>query len=118
MTFELAQTPLHTSAIPSLWDKILQLILSILEFEGACEGCGTLLLLKLVVMIMVLCRMILKPPFHRNIDVGGNPVCQSTFHCRLVLEPSLLHLSHHVWGLNQNGTPMPAHGTYCLLRTC
>ena len=55
--FELAQTTLHTSAIPSLWDEILQLILSILEFEGAHKGCGTLLLLKLVVMIVVLCGM-------------------------------------------------------------
>ena len=113
--FEMAQTPLHTPPIPSLWDEILQLILSILELEGTHEGCGTLLLLKLVVMIVVLRGMFLKPPFHRNIYVGGNPVCQSTFHYRLVLELSLLHLSHHVWRLNQNGTPLPAHGTYCLL---
>jgi len=113
--FEVAQTPLHTPAIPSLWDEVLQLILSILELEGTHEGCGTLLLLKLVVMIVVLHGMFLKPPFHRNVYVGGNPVCQSTFHCRLVLELSLLHLSHHVWRLNQNGTPLPAHGTYCLL---
>ncbi|XP_065893401.1 meiotic nuclear division protein 1 homolog [Dysidea avara] len=39
--FEVAQTPLHTLAIPSLWDEVLQLILSILELEGAHEGCGT-----------------------------------------------------------------------------
>ena len=100
--FEMAHTPLHTPAIPSLWDEVLQLILSILELEGTREGCGTLLLLKLVVMIMVLRGMFLK--LHRNVYVGGNPVCQSTFHYRLVLELSLLH-----------GTPLPAHGTYCLL---
>ena len=118
VTFEFAQTTLHTSAIPSLWDEILQLILSILEFEGAHKGCDTLLLLKLVVMIVVLCGMFLKSPFQNNVYVRGNPVCQSTYHCRLVLEPSLLYLSHHVWGLNQNGTPLPVHGTYCLLWTC
>ena len=56
--FELAQIPLHTLAIPSLWDKVLQLILSILELEGTLIGCGALLLLKLVVMIMVLRGMI------------------------------------------------------------
>ena len=84
--FEMAHTPLHTPAIPSLWDEVLQLILSILELEGTREGCGTLLLLKLVVMIIVLRGMFLKPPFHRNVYVGGNPVCQSTFHYRLVLE--------------------------------
>ena len=27
-------------------------------------------------------------------------MCQSTFHCRLVLGLSLLYLSHHMWGLN------------------
>ena len=113
--FEVAQTPLHTSAISTLWDEVLQLILSILEHEGTCEGCGTLLLLKLVVGIVVLGGMFLKPPFHRTVYVGGNLVCQLTFHCRLVLEHSLVHLSHHLWGLNQNGTPLPAHGTYCLL---
>ena len=52
--FELAQTPLHTTAIPSLWDEVLQLILVILELEGALKGYGTLLLLKLAVMIVVL----------------------------------------------------------------
>ena len=52
--FELAQTPFHTPAIPRLWDKVLQLILYILELEGTHEGCGTLLLLKLVVMIVVM----------------------------------------------------------------
>ena len=52
--FELAQTPLHTPAIPSLWDKVLQLNLSILELKVTCVGCGTLLLLKLVVMIVIL----------------------------------------------------------------
>ena len=109
--FELAQIPLHTTVIPSLWDEVLQLILSILELEGTLKGCGTLLLLKLVKIIVVLCGMFLKPPFHRNIYVRGNPVCQSTFHCRLVLELSLLHLLHHVWGLNQNRTPLRGHGT-------
>ena len=108
--FELAQTPLHTPAILSLWDKVLQLILSIFELEGTHEGCGTLLLLKLVVMIVVLCKMFLKPPFYSNINVKRNPVCRSTFYCRLVLELSLLHLSYHMWGLNQNGTPLPTHG--------
>ena len=49
---ELAQTPLHTPAILSLWDEVMQLILSILELEGTREGCATLLLLKLVVMIV------------------------------------------------------------------
>ena len=113
--FEVAQTPLHTPAIPSLWDKVLHLILSILKLEGTREGCGTLLLLKLVVMTVVLCGLFLKLPFHRNVYVRGYPVCQSTFHCTVVLELSLLHLSHHVWELNQNRTPLPAHGTYCLL---
>ena len=42
------------------------------------------------------CGMFLKPPFQRTIYVRGNLVCQLTFHCRLVLELSLLHLSHHV----------------------
>ena len=62
--FEVTQTPFHTPAISRLWDKVLQLILSILELEGTHEGCGTLLLLKLVGMIVVLCGMFLKPPFH------------------------------------------------------
>ena len=31
--FEVAQNPLHTPAIPSLWDEVLQLILSILKPE-------------------------------------------------------------------------------------
>ena len=110
--FEGAQTPLHTSAIPTLLDEVLQLILSILELEGTCEGCGTLLLLKLVVRIVVLRGMFLKPLFHRTVYVRGNLVCQLVFHCR---ELSLLHLSHHLWRLNQNGTPLPAHGIYCLL---
>ena len=47
--FEVAQTPLHTLAIPILWDEVLQLILFILEFEGTREGYGTLLLLKVVI---------------------------------------------------------------------
>ena len=51
--FEVAQTPLHTLAIPSLWDEVLQLILFILEFEGTCEGCDTLLLLKLVIRMQL-----------------------------------------------------------------
>ena len=59
--FEVAQTPLHTLAIPSLWDEVIKLILSILELEGKHEGCGTLLLLKLVVRIVILCGMFLKP---------------------------------------------------------
>ena len=50
-------------------DEILQLILSILEFEGAHKGCGILLLLKLVIMIVVLCGIFLKPPFQSNIYV-------------------------------------------------
>ena len=54
MMFEVAQTPPHTSTILTLWDEVLQLILSILELEGTHEGCGTLLLLKLVVGIVVL----------------------------------------------------------------
>ena len=37
--FEVAQTPLHTPAIPSLWDEVLHLILSILELKGTREGC-------------------------------------------------------------------------------
>ena len=73
---------LYTPAIPSLWDEILQLIFPILELEGIREGCGTLLLLKLVEMIVVLLGMFLKPSFYRNVYVGGN---QSTFNCRLVL---------------------------------
>ena len=97
---EVAQTPLHTLAIPSLWDEVLQLILFILELEGTHEGCCFLLLLKLVIRIVDLCGMFLKPPFHRTIYVRGNLVCQLTFHCRLVLELSLLHVSHHVWRLN------------------
>ena len=50
--FELAQTLLHTPAISCLWDEVLQLILCILEIE--VESCGTLLLLKMAVMIVVL----------------------------------------------------------------
>ena len=50
--FELGQTPFHTPVIPSLWDEVLQLILSFLELEGTCKSCVTLLLLKLVVMIV------------------------------------------------------------------
>ena len=65
--FELGQTPFHTPVIPSLWDEVLQLILFFLELEGAYKSCATLLLLKLVVMIVVLCGMFLKPPFHRNV---------------------------------------------------
>ena len=40
--FEVAQTPLHTLAIPSLWNEVLQLILFILELEGTREGCCSL----------------------------------------------------------------------------
>ena len=72
--FEVAQTPLHTLAIPSLWDEVLQLIFFILELEGTREGCGTLLLLKLVIRIVVLCGMFLNPPFHRTIYIRGNLV--------------------------------------------
>jgi len=43
--FEVAQIFLHTPAISGLWDEVLQLILSILELEGTCEGCNSLLLL-------------------------------------------------------------------------
>ena len=52
-------------------------------------------------MIVVLHGMLLNPPFYRNVYLGGNTVYQSTFHCRLVLELSFLHLSHYVWGLNR-----------------
>ena len=34
----MAQTLLHTPAIPSLWDEVLQLFLSILELKGTREG--------------------------------------------------------------------------------
>ena len=122
--FELGQSPLPTPAIPSLWDEFLQLILFTLELEG----CGTLLLWQHRLWYFAAAEVggndcgftwdVLKPPFHRNVYVRGNPVCQSTFHCRLVPELSLLHLSHHVWELNQNGTPLPTHRTYCLLWTC
>ena len=47
--FEVAQTLFHTPAIPSLWGEVLHPFLSVLELEGTCEGCGTCLLLKLVV---------------------------------------------------------------------
>ena len=57
---------------------------------------------------------VLKPPFYRNVYIRGNPVCQSTFHCRIVLYRASSPASN-VWGLNQNGIPLPAHGTYCLL---
>ena len=103
MIFEVAQTPLHISAIPTFWDEVLQLILSILELEGAREECGTLLLLKLVVRIVVLRGMFLKPPFHRTVYVRGNLVCQLAFHCR---ELSLLHLSHHLWSTANMTTTM------------
>ncbi len=100
--FEVAQTPLHTPATPSLLDEVHQQILSILALEGTREGCGTLLLPKLVARTVVLHEMFWKPPFHRIVYVGGNPMCQLTFHCRLVLVLSLLHLPHHTWRLNQN----------------
>ena len=89
--FELVQTPLHALAIPSLWDEILQLILFNLDLENTHEG---LLLLKLVEIMVVILGMSLKPPFHRNIYVGGIH-CQLILHCKLVLEFSLLHVSHH-----------------------
>ena len=62
--------------------------------------------------------MFLKLLFHRTAYVIENPMYQSSFHCILVLELSLLHLSHHVWKLNLNGTRLPAHRTYCLFWTC
>ena len=65
--FEMAQIPLHTPAIPSLWDEVLQLILSILELESTHKGYGTLLLLKLVVMIVVF-HGIFEATFYRNIE--------------------------------------------------
>ena len=95
--FELAQTPRHIPATPSLLDDVHQEILSILELEGKHEGCGTLLLPKLVVTTVVLREIFSKPPFHRIVYVGGNPMCQLTFHCRLLLVLSLLHLPHHAW---------------------
>ena len=103
---EVAQTPHHTPATPSPLDEVPQ-ILSILELEDTHEGCDTLLLLKLVVKIAVLHGMSLKPPFHKIIYVGGNPVCQLTFHCRLLLVLSLLHLPHHA-----------CYGTESELNTC
>ena len=39
--FEVIQTPVHTPAIPSPWDEVLQLMLSILELKDMHEGCGT-----------------------------------------------------------------------------
>ena len=57
---------LNASATPSLLDEVQQ-ILSILELEGTHEGCGTLLLPKLVVRTVVrtvvLREMFLKPPY-------------------------------------------------------
>ena len=84
--------PLHTPATPSLLDKVHQQILSILELEGTHAGCGTLLLLKLVARTVVLHETFSKPPFHRIVYGEGNPMCQLTFHCRLVVVLSLLHL--------------------------
>ena len=81
---EVAQTPHHTPATPSPLDEVPQ-ILSILELENTHKGCDTLLLLKLVVKIVVIHGMSLKPPFHKIVYVGGNPVCQLTFHCRLFI---------------------------------
>ena len=111
--FEVAQTPLHTPAIPSLLDEVHQQILSILELEGTHEGCGTLLLPKLVARTVVLHEMFLKPPFHRIVYVGGNPMCQLTFHCRLVVVLSLLHLPHHVWRLNHEHLCLLTEHTAC-----
>jgi len=55
--------------------------------------------------------MFLKPLFHKIVYVAENPKCQSLFHCKLILELSLLRLSHHVQKLNLNEIPLPAHGT-------
>jgi len=52
--FEVAPTPLHTLAIPNLLDELLQLFHSILELGGKGKGCGSLLLLKMVVRTVVL----------------------------------------------------------------
>ena len=46
---ELAQTPHHTLAIPSLLDEVHLQIPSILGLAGIHAGSGTLLLLMLVV---------------------------------------------------------------------
>ena len=92
--FEVAQIPHHTPATPSPLDEVPQ-ILSILELEDTHEGCDTLLLLQLVVKIVVLHGIYLKPPFHKIVYIGGNPVCQLMLHCRLLLVLSPLHLSHH-----------------------
>jgi len=45
--------PLFTllSSLVSVWDEFLQLMLSIFELENTHEGCGLLLLLKLLVII-------------------------------------------------------------------
>jgi len=63
--FEVAQTHLHTPAIPSLWDEVHQQILSILELESTYEGCGSLLLLKLRARTVVLHETFSKSPVHR-----------------------------------------------------
>ena len=64
----IGMNPLHALAISSLWDEtLLLLILFILDLEGTREGCGTLLLMKLVEMIVDLLGMFIKPPFHQNI---------------------------------------------------
>jgi len=44
-----AHTLLHTPV--SVWDEVLQLTLSIFELENTHEGCGFLLLQKLLVRI-------------------------------------------------------------------
>ena len=78
--------PLFT-LLPSLvsdWDEVLWLILSNFELENTHEGCGFLLLLKLLVRI----ADVLKQPFHKTIYVRGSLVCQLTFHCRVVLKAS------------------------------
>jgi len=41
--------PLHT--LVSVWDEVLQLMLSIFELENTHKGCGFLLLQKLLVRI-------------------------------------------------------------------
>ena len=50
---EVAKTPCHTPTIPSLSDEVHLQIPSILGFADTHAGCGTLLLLMLVVRSVV-----------------------------------------------------------------
>ena len=112
--FEVAQTPLHTLAIRSLWDEVLQLILSLLELEGA-QGCGTFVAAAVGGKDCGYMWDVFEATFSQNQLCQRESSVSVNIPLRLVLELSLLHLSHHVWRLNQNGTPLLAHGTYCLL---